>query len=109
MDNKLPSDSYTQEKNKFSNKNIEINKNLITSWQQKIITYQRPLFQNQKEKESQTYLFEEPEIIKINDFNPLSLRPLPISFWRLKGSESKGPAMYFVMDIPEYSRDNLLL
>ena len=96
-------------KNNFSLANEEIIKNdllisqeLIKKWQLKIFKFQSPSFLNNKNGIKQKSLFEDANQINetFYNLNPLTLTPLPLSFWRWPSPPHKGPALYFVMDRP---------
>ncbi len=97
----------------FSNKNlfqeINIEKNVIKQWQEKIIQHQSPIFKYGYKSLNQPSLFESnsEEVSKI--FNPIELTPLPLSFWRWPQTIHQGPAIYFVMDEMINPKENIVL
>ena len=92
------------------NKNdLVLSKELLQNWQQRIHKYQSKLFQNDSLTRQQGSLFSEQLFQSAERLNPLSLSPLPISFWRWPDSPHNGPAIYLVMDRPEITNTPLLL
>jgi len=61
--------------------------------------YQYNLFQGLGSKHQQTSLFDyNSTTLPANKFAPLTLTPLPLSFWRWPKALHHGPAIYVVMD-----------
>ena len=54
-------------------------------------------------------LFTSVENTSIENFEPLKLTPLPLSFWRWPNSPHKGPAIYLVMSNVNLINKNILL
>ena len=74
---------------------------LLENWQRKIQEFQSKLFRGHSVYSEQKSLFEFPESSLANNFSPLELTPLPMSFWRWPKSLHQGPAIYTVMDRPK--------
>ena len=100
-------DGYAEELSYESELNIS--KDIIKEWQQKVYNYQTKLFENKKNEFSQGSLFENLSSFDIADFDPLGLTPLPLSFWRWPESPHSGPSIYLVMDHLEASEKYLML
>ena len=80
----------------------------LQSWQERIHSFQKPLFEAKPLAEEQANLFggsSDPAA----DIQPLSLKPLPLSFWRWPQSPHQGAALYWVMDRPICLRHPILL
>ena len=88
---------------------ISIEKNIIKEWQEKIINHQSPIFKSNSRDVTQTSLFESISDKLTENFNPISLTPLPLSFWKWPKIMHKGPAVYFVMDRMINSEENIVL
>ncbi len=88
----------------------------LIQWHKRLQAHQKTFFKGKDFSHKQSSLFaldldsEEGEINQIvNTLNPLSLSPLPISFWRTNNQHHKGPAIYFVTDLPEHLDTPILL
>ncbi len=91
------------------NKELIISNKVIENWQNRIITYQEKIFENDIKELSQFSLFETNSKSLTNKFSPFDLTPIALTFWRLPNSPHKGPAIYFVMDKLINSRKNIIL
>ena len=85
-----------------------LNEQQLQSWQERIHSFQSPLFESDSPKQEQSSLFgsEEAEAAGVQ---PLSLKPLPLSFWRWPQSPHQGAALYWVMDRPAGLKHPILL
>tara|TARA_Y100001968_G_scaffold324795_1_gene364855 strand:+ start:201 stop:797 length:597 start_codon:yes stop_codon:yes gene_type:complete len=93
---------------KDTNQDINIKKEVIIKWQEKIINHQSPIFKFGYKNLKQSSLFESSE--ELNEtFNPIELSPLPLSFWRWPKTMHEGPAIYFVMDKIMNFDENIIL
>lgn len=90
-------------------KRLNLNADLLRSWQDRLHKHQEALFLGQTNHPIQTSFLESENVEKINELNPLKLTPLPIIFWRWPTSPHKGPAIYLVMDRPTGLKTPLLL
>ena len=82
----------------------------LQRWQGRLAEHQGPLFAGSSSgATSQGSLFEAGEPCPAEGFNPLSLRPQPLSFWRWPQAPVQGAALYFVIDRPEQLEQPLLL
>ncbi len=88
---------------------LRLSKELLMQWQDKIDSYQAELFKGLSSQHTQPSLFAEPDSNHMNSFEPLSLKPLPLSFWRWPESPHEGPAIYLVMDRIEKKDSQILL
>ena len=97
----------------FSEKNllqdVFIQKEIIKEWQEKVINHQSPFFKSNYKDITQPSLFESISEELNENFNPIQLTPLPLSFWRWPKTMHKGPAVYFVMDKIINSEENIIL
>ena len=73
------------------------------------LSNQSKLFEGQPTVHRQGLLFPETEESPINEFDPLKLRPLPLSFWRWPKSPHQGAAIYLVMDRLKSFNSHILL
>ena len=82
----------------------------LRQWQRRIQRHQAPLFagHGQPMALQQTQLFEAPAD-PLAALAPLSLRPLPLTFWRWPESPHQGAAIYLVMDRPHDLSTPILL
>ncbi|WP_320667093.1 GIY-YIG nuclease family protein [Prochlorococcus sp. MIT 1307] len=78
-------------------KELRLSKEVLKSWQARIHNYQSQLFQGLN-SHHQGSLFTKFEKAPIDDFEPLKLTPVPLSFWRWPKCSLQGPAIYLVMD-----------
>ncbi len=92
-------------------KKITLNRQLIESWQEKVLAHQKELFQGGPIKHEQVSLFNPNPSNEsdINQFEPLKLKPLPLNFWKWPSSPHSGPAIYLVMDRPKHLNQHILL
>ncbi len=91
------------------NDELIISSEIIRNWQNRIISYQLNVFENEMEEISQFSLFETDSKGLITIFNPFDLTPIALSFWRLPNSPHEGPAIYFVMDKLINTGKNIIL
>ena len=77
-------------------------------WQQRVHAFQAPLFQPTPPDALQVGLFG-AEQDPLANFDPLQLKPLPLSFWRWPQGPHRGAALYLVMDRPVDLKHPLLL
>ncbi len=92
-----------------STQNLSIDKKVIENWQKKIINHQSPIFKCGYKNINQTSLFESSLKVSDKTINPMSLTPLPLSFWRWPKTIHQGPAVYFVMHNTINYDDNIIL
>ena len=87
---------------------LALNWQQLQSWQERIHSFQSPLFESDSPRQEQSSLFgsEEAEAAGVQ---PLSLKPLPLSFWRWPQSPHQGAALYWVMDRPAGLKHPILL
>ena len=85
-----------------------LNEQQLQGWQERIHSFQSPLFESDSPRQEQSSLFgsEEAEAAGVQ---PLSLKPLPLSFWRWPQSPHQGAALYWVMDRPAGLKHPILL
>lgn len=84
----------------------------LEQWQGRLASHQAPLFANQQAAAEQISLFGrrvDPAEQQAEHFNPLSLQPQPLSFWRWPAAPQRGSALYFVADRPAALNQPLLL
>ena len=81
----------------YSN-NLEVNKESLMIWRNKIFRHQSKIIDNKYKKSSQQTLLPEFKSSHDKEINPFSLQPLSLNFWRTNLSIHQGPAMYFVID-----------
>jgi hypothetical protein len=81
---------------------------LLRDWQSRIHQHQGPLLEGTPATAAQTQLFAPPPTLSTN-LRPLSLQPLPLSFWRWPQSPHAGAAVYLVMDKPDHLPSPILL
>ena len=97
----------------FSQRNLSqdifINKRIIKDWQKKILNHQSPIFKYGSNDINQPSLFKSRSEELKAIFNPISLTPLPLSFWRWPKTMHEGPAIYFVIDKIIKSEENIIL
>ena len=80
----------------------------LRRWQQRVHAFQAPLFQPSPPEALQGALFgAAPD--PLERFDPLQLKPLPLSFWRWPEGPHQGAALYLVMDRPADLEQPLLL
>lgn len=81
---------------------------LLRDWQTRIHQYQQPLLEGRSAVAAQTQLFA-TQPSPSSQLHPLSLQPLPLSFWRWPQSPHAGAAVYLVMDKPDHLPSPILL
>lgn len=84
----------------------------LQAWQERLATFQAPLFAGAAASRPQLSLFASPAAgldAEPARFNPLSLHPQSLSFWRLPEPSQRGAALYFVLDRPPTLGRPLLL
>ena len=87
---------------------LALNRQQLQSWQERIHSFQSPLFQADGRSQEQGSLFsghDDPA----SGIQPLSLKPLPLSFWQWPQSPHQGAALYWVMDRPAGLEHPILL
>ena len=93
-----------------NNQELLLNRKTIEDWQGKIYSFQSIHFNGESLPEKQVSIFENPSnSIFSDEFNPLSLTPLPIIFWKWPTGPHQGPAVYFVLDQFNNKKDNIVL
>lgn len=80
----------------------------LRRWQQRVHAFQAPLFAPTPPDALQGAFFEAAQD-PLASFDPLQLKPLPLSFWRWPEGPHQGAALYFVMDRPADLAQPLLL
>ena len=85
-----------------------LNEQQLQSWQERIHSFQSPLFESDSPRQEQGSLFGSEEAAAAG-VQPLSLKPLPLSFWRWPQSPHQGAALYWVMDRPAGLKHPILL
>ena len=88
-------------------RSLPLSAELLRGWQERIHQFQQPLFTPQlasqfghgNEPSEQQRLFASDNTNPLSSFQPLKLRPLPLSFWRWPNSPHQGAAIYLVMDL----------
>ena len=80
----------------------------LQNWQQRIHSFQSALFLTGPPSQSQGSLFGSNPA-PADEIRPLSLKPLPLSFWRWPQSPHQGAALYWVMDRPTGLEHPILL
>ena len=92
---------------------LPLSAELLRGWQERIHQFQAPLFSAQaghrKQETEQQPLFASDITNPLSSFQPLQLRPLPLSFWRWPNSPHQGAAIYLVMDRPKELDHPILL
>ncbi len=104
---------------------LPLNRKLLEDWQQRLHQHQAPLFCGEHANTRQNSLFRTdvahdfntgltngfPPVqeVCLDQFNPLQLTALSLSFWRWPSSPHRGPAVYLVMDMPTNLSNPLLL
>ncbi len=97
------------ETNGLVGRSLPLNSTLLQEWQARIHQFQAPLFERRQPSTEQQHLFASIQGFPVHDFQPLQLRPLPLSFWRWPNSPHRGAAIYLVMDRPKNLRYPILL
>jgi hypothetical protein len=75
----------------------------LQQWQGRLARHQAPLFAKPQAGSEQATLFASSDATPEQPaapFNPLSLQPQPLSFWRWPAAPQHGAALYFVADRP---------
>ena len=98
-------------------RSLPLSAELLRGWQERIHQFQQPLFTPQlasqfghgNEPSEQQRLFASDNTNPLSSFQPLQLRPLPLSFWRWPNSPHQGAAIYLVMDRPKELDQPILL
>jgi len=80
----------------------------LRRWQQRVHAFQAQLFAPTPPDALQGAFFEAAQD-PLASFDPLQLKPLPLSFWRWPEGPHQGAALYFVMDRPADLAQPLLL
>ncbi len=80
---------------------IKLSPDCLKQWQKNIHAHQTMIFNNRTLIPKQTSLFPSENTALVEQFEPLSLTPLSLDFWRWPSSSHHGPAIYLVMDRPE--------
>ncbi len=88
---------------------LSLSKDLLVNWQKGIHNYQTNLFQGLPSTHQQGSLFTNIEQTSHDHFDPLTLTPLPLTFWRWPHCSQSGPAIYLVMDRLENSQSHIML
>jgi len=88
---------------------IVLSSELLQDWQNKVHSHQTILFDKKEIIPKQTSLFPSSGKTGIEDFEPLSLIPLSLNFWKWPSSPHRGPAIYLVMDRPKDLRNPIIL
>ena len=92
---------------------LPLSAELLRSWQERIHQFQTPLFASQLRHRNppaeQKQLFPSDNPNPLSRFQPLQLKPLPLSFWRWPSSPHRGAAIYLVMDLPKELKQPILL
>ncbi len=91
------------------NKELKLSKKILKAWQNRVFNYQSKLFKGGANIHCQGSLFSQIEKTSLQNFSPLDLTPLPMSFWRSSDSPHHGPAIYLVMDRLENCDSYILL
>jgi hypothetical protein len=103
----------TAESSGLIERSLPMSTELLRGWQERIHQFQAPLFSAQsrhrKHETEQQPLFASDNIDPLSSFQPLQLRPLPLSFWRWPNSPHQGAAIYLVMDRPKELEHPILL
>ncbi len=84
----------------------------LQQWQGRLARHQAPLFAKPQAGSEQATLFASSDATPEQPaapFNPLSLQPQPLSFWRWPAAPQHGAALYFVADRPPALGEPLLL
>ena len=89
-----------------------LNVQQLQSWQERIHRFQSPFFEADQPSQEQGSLFASTVGStegSAAEIQPLSLKPLPLSFWRWPQSPHQGAALYWVMDRPAGLNHPILL
>ena len=88
---------------------LSLNLRQLQSWQERIHSFQTLLFKAAQPLQEQGNLFTGSSSSPATDIQPLTLTPLPLSFWRWPQSPHQGAALYWVMDRPTNLEHPILL
>ena len=88
---------------------LRLSKEILKSWQERIHNHQSKLFKGVPSDHQQGSLFAKIETNSIDEFKPLKLTPLPLTFWKWPKGTHHGPAIYVVMDRLENNASHILL
>ncbi len=106
---KLSLNPDSNEANQSGANELRLSKELLKNWQERVHNYQAKFFQGLQNIHHQGSFFEKSEEQSLDSIEPLSLTPLPLSFWRWPECPHHGPAIYLVMDQLENSNSHILL
>ena len=81
----------------------------LQDWQQRIHSHQASLFRGERPQTQQASLFDSGDGDPAVQLDPLTLTPLPLTFWRWPDSPHQGAAIYLVLDRPSALEHPLLL
>ena len=81
----------------------------LQQWQGHLAAHQGPLFGGAAPLSRQPSLLESANDSATERFDPLALRPQPMTFWRWPQAPVQGAALYVVLDRPEGLEHPLLL
>ena len=101
--NQFPSGTYQ------NSSEIRLSKDLLSTWQKRIVNHQSMLFKGVPRNHHQGSLFPQVKSNSFENLEPLKLTPLPLNFWRWPEAPHNGPAIYMVMDRLENSHSHILL
>ena len=82
----------------FVDEGLNISRNTLLRWRNKIYNYQNKVLKEKKYTIFQDSLIKSENDYNIFDIDPFSLSSFSINFWRSNKSVHNGPAMYFVID-----------
>ena len=82
----------------FVDEGLNISRNTLLRWRNKIYNYQNKILKEKKHTIFQDSLIKSENDYNIFDIDPFSLSSFSINFWRSNKSVHNGPAMYFVID-----------
>ncbi len=102
-------DTNVLQNGKTPPREFKISRKVLLNWQFRLHEFQANLFGNEPDLIKQSTFFNTNYSAVQNQFDPLKLKPLPLSFWRLPSMPHKGPAIYLVMDKPKILINPLLL
>nr|YP_009530933.1 hypothetical protein PMNZ_701 [Paulinella micropora]AXY63622.1 hypothetical protein PMNZ_701 [Paulinella micropora] len=86
----------------------------LIEWQNHLVKYQQPLFNEKRLLKPQCLAYEDPYCLeKIHNYasslNLLSISPQRLNFWYWPSKICYGPAIYFVIDHPPHLDSPILL
>ena len=105
----FPQDSFFISFDNKVQRNLELESDLIYSWQKNIHSYQSNMLSKKPGISVQGSIFNQYKNEPLDFFNPIKLTPLPLNFWQWPQSPHNGPAIYFVMDFPKGVKSQILL